>query len=128
METGQENAPGNAGFPGAFRWAPRLAGQTASTSLPFSVQNALLMFPSSVLSMSLRNFGIAPPTFLPRRIVPNKCRLTVDHTQEPGTFVCRIINQKAGVDSFVYGTEVASISVRDRRRFNRFVDSLLLMD
>ena len=51
-------------------------------------------------------------------------KLEVEAKKEPVTLLCRIINKSKDVDSFVYGTEIASISTRDRGRFNRLVDSL----
>ena len=96
--------------------------------LSASIKGELANFAKSTTSIRTLNVSKGGIRFicgddLPREAIV-KVRLEVPPEREPVTLLCRIINKNSDVDSFVYGTEIASISTRDRSRFNRLVDSL----
>ncbi len=96
--------------------------------LSTSLRGELANFAESTSSIRTLNVSKGGIRFicgddLPREAIV-KVKLEIEAGKEPVTLLCRIINKSQDVDSFVYGTEIASISTRDRTRFNRVVDSL----
>ena len=96
--------------------------------LSASIRGELSNFSNSTTSIRTLNVSKGGIRFicgddLPREAIV-KVKLEVEAQKEPVTLLCRIINKDSDVDSFVYGTEIASISTRDRTRFNRLVDTL----
>jgi diguanylate cyclase (GGDEF)-like protein len=96
--------------------------------LSTSIRGELANFSQSTTSIRTLNVSRGGIRFicgddLPREAIV-KVRLALEAKKEPIVLLCRIINKDSDVDSFVYGTEIASISTRDRSRFNRLVDSL----
>jgi len=96
--------------------------------LTASIPGELANFSQSTTSIRTLNVSRGGIRFicgkdLPRQAIV-KVKLEVEAQKDPVTLLCRIINKNSDVDSFVYGTEIASIGTRDRTRFNRLVDSL----
>ena len=96
--------------------------------LSTSIRGELANFAESTSSIRTLNVSKGGIRFicaddLPREAIV-KVKLEIEAGKAPVTLLCRIINKSQDVDSFVYGTEIASISTRDRSRFNRVVDSL----
>jgi hypothetical protein len=96
--------------------------------LTASIRGELANFAASTSSIRTLNVSKGGIRFIcaddlsPDAIV--KVRLEVEADREPVTLLCRILNKAPDADSFVYGTEITSISPPDRSRFNRLVDSL----
>lgn len=97
--------------------------------LTASIRGELANFAASTSSIRTLNVSKGGIRFIceddlsPEAIV--KVKLEVEGHDEPVILLCRILNKTPDVNSFVYGTEIASISPPDRSRFNRLVDSLV---
>jgi diguanylate cyclase (GGDEF)-like protein len=95
--------------------------------LSASIRGELATFAASTASIRTLNLSKGGIRFicgddLPREAVV-EVKLEAEAQKEPVTLLCRIINKDSDVDCFVYGTEIASITARDRTRFNQLVDS-----